>query len=697
MTYKILPLFFSILFPFTLIAQNVALNEDGSAPDTIVLLHLKSQSQLEGIKIENLSASTETMDQSIGVNTILNSSGSQELVAFRSFLFGGSASAYYGQKNEFIGSSLSGNKYGSFNSFLGGGGGDTYGNYNVMSSGSDGDIYSFYSNIINFGNGTKYGNYITMPNIGSGKKYGSFIDMGTIGSDDIYGNSIRINAIGDGPEVYGNELEIEGSGMAMCYGNFLDMNHNGDAVHYASYDSLSGSGAGDHFGSYHILTGIGSGNQYSNFNSIKNSSDGIHFANFNEILNDGNGNHIGSLYNLEGEGNGDHYGILTTIFGDGNGVKAGIFNAINSNGLGTKYGIFNDLTADNSNDADMYGSYQKIEDDGLGVIAGNFNDITSSELAECSGTNNKLQGIGDGAQYGSKSEISNTGDGDHFGTFNEINGNSDGHHYGSYNVISSTGAGMHVAGYFKANGGTQNMAALFDEGNVVVNFSEGDSDFRVASSQASNLIRTDGAQHRIGLGTGNPSEFLHIKESKSNGPFALVENADTSSTSDALAIRIGGSILASTNRFIVFQDGGGNAVGGISGNVTGGVTYGSLSDRRLKQNIRPFENGLDLVKKIGVHEYELKTHPKEKQIGFVAQELFKVFPQVVSGTPESPIETPMTVDYGKVTPILVKAIQELEIENAELKQKNLNLEKRLEKIESLLQSSLSLNTTPKRG
>jgi hypothetical protein len=74
-----------------------------------------------------------------------------------------------------------------------------------------------------------------------------------------------------------------------------------------------------------------------------------------------------------------------------------------------------------------------------------------------------------------------------------------------------------------------------------------------------------------------------------------------------------------------------------------------------------------LVNEIKAREYERISNPGHKEIGFIAQELYEVFPQIVSGTPEQAIEDPMTVDYGKLTPVLLAAIQELAQQNQILK------------------------------
>ena len=80
--------------------------------------------------------------------------------------------------------------------------------------------------------------------------------------------------------------------------------------------------------------------------------------------------------------------------------------------------------------------------------------------------------------------------------------------------------------------------------------------------------------------------------------------------------------------------------------------------------------------KIPVYDYEYKNEPGKTQVGFVAQELYNVFPQAVIVGGDDPKTNPWMVDYSKLTPLLVKAVQdqqkriiELEKMNAQMMQK----------------------------
>jgi hypothetical protein len=115
-------------------------------------------------------------------------------------------------------------------------------------------------------------------------------------------------------------------------------------------------------------------------------------------------------------------------------------------------------------------------------------------------------------------------------------------------------------------------------------------------------------------------------------------------------------------------------LGGIAVNASGnGVVYNTTSDERLKENIRPTTKGLDEVMRIQVSDFNFKSSPGRNETGFIAQQLNTVLPEVVTPGGENPAVKPWAVDYGRVTPLLAKAIQEQQVEIDALKAENVRL------------------------
>ncbi len=85
-------------------------------------------------------------------------------------------------------------------------------------------------------------------------------------------------------------------------------------------------------------------------------------------------------------------------------------------------------------------------------------------------------------------------------------------------------------------------------------------------------------------------------------------------------------------------------------------SYYYNSDARLKKDIEPLSDSLAKVLKLEPVTYEWKdaTRGQGVQLGFIAQDVQKVVPELVS---ENASTTILSVDYAKVTPLLVGAIQ----------------------------------------
>jgi hypothetical protein len=93
--------------------------------------------------------------------------------------------------------------------------------------------------------------------------------------------------------------------------------------------------------------------------------------------------------------------------------------------------------------------------------------------------------------------------------------------------------------------------------------------------------------------------------------------------------------------------------------VTGAIT--ACSDIRYKKNIIPLENALEKVLKLNgvtylwkISEFPNKNFSSKMQIGVIAQEVEKIYPQLVV----TDTDGYKSVDYSKLTPILLEAIKE---------------------------------------
>jgi hypothetical protein len=146
---------------------------------------------------------------------------------------------------------------------------------------------------------------------------------------------------------------------------------------------------------------------------------------------------------------------------------------------------------------------------------------------------------------------------------------------------------------------------------------------------------------------------------------ATIQYGTNSTSNPTLLVRNGGGNAA----FISFSDSdGATTLFGWIVRSGSGVNYASASDYRLKQDFKDY-NALELISAIKTYDYEWKSD-KSRNYGVLAHELQEVIPYAVTGEKDG--EQMQGVDYSKIVPILVKAIQELN-QKAQEKQAQIEL------------------------
>ncbi|MBI3195162.1 MAG: tail fiber domain-containing protein, partial [Ignavibacteriae bacterium] len=208
---------------------------------------------------------------------------------------------------------------------------------------------------------------------------------------------------------------------------------------------------------------------------------------------------------------------------------------------------------------------------------------------------------------------------------------------------------------------------MYNTGSLVDITSAG-SPLTINHSSGNNTYINAGGGN-VGIGTESPSHKLHV-----NGEMRVskIWDDDVNYYIDINAgARTGGNWnfngnvgIQTTNMNVPLRV--------VNAWCDGGWWY-NASDRTLKNDIQDLSKyGLSTVMKLRPVSFSYKNDEKKNtQIGFIAQEVKEIVPEVVSGE-----EGSMGMSYGNLTAILVNAIKEQQKQIEELKAEIQELKKK---------------------
>jgi hypothetical protein len=230
---------------------------------------------------------------------------------------------------------------------------------------------------------------------------------------------------------------------------------------------------------------------------------------------------------------------------------------------------------------------------------------------------------------------------------------ADNNRYGNYGNLAFRSSANYTGssrGYLITNGYKANCFAII-QGTTATTIPDISGTAGGANNGTPRFVIDSGGKTCIGLDEGSSyGAQLNIKMSGgSNNAIIASINSTTSGT----------------RRHIDFFDGSSTSrKGAIETNGTS-TTYSTTSDRRLKDNIQPITDATEKLMSMNPVTHTWISSPDEPRVhGFIAQEMQEVVPEAISGDKDS--EEMMSMDYGRITPVLVAALQEANKKISEL-------------------------------
>ncbi len=475
--------------------------------------------------------------------------------------------------------------------------------------------------------------------------------------------NIGIGTTDNSARVYAN---IDPADTSTRYGFRSFQNGGGTGLKYGIFSTVGFNGLGDQTGIYNGVfmnnTSNASGTGIRNYLSASGS--GVHRASYNYL------NITGSIssdanyasYNLVDVG-------LSSYSGDIYGEYTEVDEATN-----TRYGEYKKMKSSLIALGNIYSDYNLIEGDGDGVHHAVYNKLESSGSAVKYGIYNALT-LGTGNKYGIYTNITGTGT-----------------TYGEYIDIASSNSSLSHGIYIDMPG-DQSQALEIIDGDVIFNASgDNGSDLTVETDNKTHALYVDADDDLVRIGTsglGFSGQTNDNGDSVNNILVDYVVDMDIGAATGT-AIGIGSieylldasSLTTINNNFAPSTDNirdlGSSALRWDDVYATNGVIQ--TSDRTEKESIQSLSYGLnDLLKLNPVSFKWNKTHigitpvssaEKEVKLGFIAQEVMEVLPEIVQTHNWMPISEdrpgefalePMPLlgmSYHEFTPVIVKAIQE---------------------------------------
>jgi hypothetical protein len=233
---------------------------------------------------------------------------------------------------------------------------------------------------------------------------------------------------------------------------------------------------------------------------------------------------------------------------------------------------------------------------------------------------------------------------------------------GVYGHAPGTGVASNYGGYFMAAG--DHGKGIYGINTSSVNYGYiGGEDYAVYGEHKNGVYGYLGSVFNGVYGYANSGRGVHGYSSSGRGVYG-------SSSS-------GIGVYGESNWYAGWFEGTIRVEGDIQ--YTGNLSC--ISDIRLKENITLLRGAIEKVSALKGIYFNFKGESSDnREVGVIAQDVEKVLPELVSTDKQGY----KSVDYTKLTPVLIEAVKELKAENELLKQRLETQEKTLQQIQTVI-------------
>ena len=246
------------------------------------------------------------------------------------------------------------------------------------------------------------------------------------------------------------------------------------------------------------------------------------------------------------------------------------------------------------------------------------------------------------------------------------------------------------AGEFRFRNGASEVMRIDSSGSVGIGTSSPSRQLHINNASESNIRLQGGSDYaELRVKDADNAFSFHFGASErmridSNGTIMTGKTVENTAT-DGIELNRGNVLVATRNNdaplllnrrssdgdIALFRKD--NTTEGSISVTASGTTYNTTSDRRLKTDINPIADATEKLMAMNPVTHRWIAEPDADAVhGFIAQDMQQICPEAVNG--EDGGEDMMSMDYGRITPVLVAALQEANRKIDQLEQRIAEME-----------------------